>query len=176
MRRYRIQRRACRALTTLAFIAESLLAGADVPPFSHMTLVEVRPIAIQVEDINRDLAVYGLTEARVQEQATRQLTEGGIALVSADEALVTPHAGLLRIRVLTNHDGNGFYHLAVKLELRQKIPLGNAAGGFISTAVWTISKNGVMLASEPEKVDALVVELVGNFVHDYRAQNPPGPH
>ncbi|MBI2802282.1 MAG: hypothetical protein HYX63_18710 [Gammaproteobacteria bacterium] len=139
-----------------------------------MTLNEVQPIALAVDDIDQDLASHGLTVARVHDQATRQLTADGIALATADGAITAPHAGLLRIRVITNHDASGFYHLAVKLELRQKIPLGNTAGGFISQAVWTSSKNGVMLASEPEKVDALVTELVGNFVHDYRAQNPAG--
>lgn len=160
------------AISALVLLARLANAPADVPPFSHMTLNEVQPIALAVDTIEQDFAIYGLTVTRVHDQASRQLTAGGIVLATADGAVTAPHAGLLRIRVMTNHDASGFYHLAVKLELRQKIPLGNTAGGFISQAVWTASQNGVMLASEPEKVDALVTELVGNFVHDYRAQNP----
>ncbi|MSR14680.1 MAG: hypothetical protein EXR86_08980 [Gammaproteobacteria bacterium] len=146
-----------------------LIAGA--PPFSYMTLNGTSQVAVAVEDIDRAFEVYGLDTAKVLNQVTTKLTTGGLGVVSYPEAVSGPGVGLLRVRILTNHDAHGFYHLSVKLELRQKIPLGNTAGGFVSEAVWTDAGNAVMMASEIEKVTALVDELIANFIAEYHRQN-----
>jgi hypothetical protein len=152
----------------------SLLATAATPPFSHMTLNGTNNVAISIEDVDRDFAVYGLSSAGLLEQVTAKLTQGGVGVVPYSEAVSNPGARLLRVRVMTNHDAHGFYHLSVKLELRQKIPLGNTAGGFVSQAVWTDAANAVMLASEIEKITALVDDLLANFISEYHAQNAAG--
>ncbi len=141
------------------------------PTFSYMTLNGLKAIAISVEDIHPDLKVYGLTAERVRAPVEARLSASGLNVIPYDAALRAPEAALLRVRIITNQDGHGFYHLSVKLELREKIPLGNAAGGFISQAVWTEAENGVMQASEVEKVDALVRALVEVFISEYRTQN-----
>ncbi|MGH8596107.1 MAG: hypothetical protein ACREXT_05565 [Gammaproteobacteria bacterium] len=163
--------RALIAVLVSLCVGFSLPLAAGTPPFSHMTLAGTTQIAVGVENIDRALEVYGITAERIRDTVTAQLRAGGIDVVPYAAALSGPQIGLLRVRVITNHDAHGFYHLSVKLELRRKILLGNAAGGFISEAVWTDSKNGVMLANEIEKITALVDELVGNFIAEYRAQN-----
>lgn len=149
----------------------SLPLTGTTPPFSYMTLNGTTQIAVAVDEVDRDFKVYGLDAAQVETQVTTQLAAAGVQVVPYATAVSEPGVGLLRVRVLTNHDANGFYHLSVKLELRQKIPLGNAAGGFVSEAVWTDANNGVMLASEIDKITNLVAELTGNFITEYRAQN-----
>jgi hypothetical protein len=152
---------------------DPLLAAA--PTFSHMTLNEMTPLAISIEDVDRDLAVYGFTADHLYGIVSERLRGAGITIVDYATALTLPHAGLFRVRVITNHDGQGFYHLSVKLELRQKIPLNNSAQGFVSQAVWTDAQNGVMLASEVEKIEPIVQELLANFVAEYRTQNAAAP-
>jgi hypothetical protein len=144
---------------------------AWTPTFSYMTLNGLQAVAISVEDIHPDLKIYGLNAERLLALVKPRLETGGLAVIPYDEALHAPAAALLRVRIITNQDGHGFYHLSVKLELREKILLGNAAGGFVSQAVWTAAENGVMAASEVEKVDALVSMLTDAFVQEYRAQN-----
>ena len=117
--------------------------------------------------------MYGLTAERVRGVVRDRLRGVGIEVVDYEAAVATPRAGLLRVRIITNRDAQGFYHLSVKFELRQKIPLSNSAGGFVSHAVWSDAQNGVMLASEVEKIDALVDELLGNFLTAFEAQNRP---
>jgi hypothetical protein len=164
------------ALIAALTFGATLPAHAGAPPFSYMTLNDTTQIAITVDDIERELAVYGLNPQQVRDTVTAKLVASGIEVVPYDTALIGPKAGLLRVRVLTNRDGQGFYHLSVKLELRQKIALGNSAGGFISQVVWSDAQNGVMLASEVEKVAALLDEVMGHFLTDYRAQNSRVDH
>ena len=160
------------ALALGAFgMAISTTLAAATPPFSYMTLNGTTRIAVAVDDVDRDFKVYGLDAAQVQSQVTTQLIAAGVQVVPYATAVSEPDVGLLRVRVVTNHDANGFYHMSVKLELRHKIPLGNAAGGFISQAVWTDANNGVILTSEIEKIRSLVDELIGNFITEYRAQS-----
>lgn len=141
------------------------------PTFSHMTLNDLSALAISIEDVDRDLAVYGFTADKLHEFVRGQLAAGGITIVDYPTVLTMPHAGLFRVRILTNHDAQGFYHLSVKCELRQKIPLNNSAQGFVSQAVWSDARNGIMLASEVEKIEPLVRELLAGFLEEYRAQN-----
>ena len=162
-----------RVVSLLLGGAMSGMTLAAAPIFSHMTLNEIHAIAITVEDVERDLAVYGLTAERVRGVVRDRLRGVGIEVVDYETAVATPRAGLLRVRIITNRDAQGFYHLSVKFELRQKIPLSNSANGFVSQAVWSDAQNGVMLASEVEKIDALVDELLGNFLTAFQAQNRP---
>jgi hypothetical protein len=61
----------------------------------------------------------------------------------------------------------------VKFELRRKLPLESAPdAGFVSLAVWTDARNGVMLASEVEKIVPLVTDLLDGFRRDYARHNP----
>ena len=145
-------------------------AGESLP-FSYMTLNGVHDVAISIEDIERDLEVYGLTEHRIRALVEPSLRADGLNVIASGAALTTPNAGLLRVRIISNYDANGFYHLSVKLEFRAKVPLGNAAGGFVSQAVWTDAHNAVILASEVDKIDPLVIDAMKKFSADYRAQN-----
>ncbi len=151
----------------------SWLALAAAPPFSYMTLNDLDSLAVTIEDVERDLVVYGLSAERLHASVSERLRGAGLNVVDYATAVAEPHAGLLRVRIITNRDAQGFYHLSVKLELRQKIPLQNTAHGFVSEVVWTDAQNGVMMASEVEKIDALLVELLGNFVTELQAQRSP---
>jgi hypothetical protein len=148
-------------------------AAAWTPPYSHMTLNGIATLAIQVDEIDKDLALYGLTAESIDARIRERVASEALRIIPFDASLRAPEAALLRVRVITNYDGHGFYHLSVKFEVRQKIPLGNAAGGFISQAVWTNARNGVMQASEVAKVTGLVDELVQSFLTEHRAQNAP---
>lgn len=153
----------------LGLAPTALRAGG--PPFSHMTLNGIEQLAIVVDDIEPELAVYGMTAAKVASEARDRLAAAGIALVDGAGAIEAPRAGQLRIRVLTNKDSHGFYHLGVKLEVRQKIPLGNPAGGFVSQIVWTSGDNGVMPPSETGRIVRILARLIDELIADYRAQN-----
>ncbi len=169
----RAARRLCQVALLLVSCTLPCATIAMVPPFSYMTLNDLDALAITIEDVERDLVVYGLSAERLHTSVSERLRGAGLNVVDYATAVTTPHAGLLRVRIITNHDAQGFYHLSVKLELRQKIPLNNSAHGFVSQVVWSASQNGVMMASEVEKVDALLSELLGNFVTELKAQKSP---
>lgn len=159
-------------LLCLLLATSATLGAATTPPFSARTLQGVDVLAVVVEDLDRELAVYGLDAPRVRALVLQGLADAAFEIVPYDDAVTRAEAALLRIRVLTNHDGHGFYHLSVKFELRRKVPLAPDPGaGFVSQAVWTDARNGVMLASEVEKITALVSELLGEFRRDHARQN-----
>jgi len=163
--------RAYRLLALCSLLVLAAPALAFTPTFSHMTLNDLAALAVSIEDVDRDLAPYGFTADKLRKLVSDRLAAAGLAIVDYPTALSMPHAGLFRVRVITNHDAQGFYHLSVKCELRQKIPLNNSAQGFVSHAVWSDARNGIMLASEVEKIEPLVHELIANFLEMYRAQN-----
>ncbi len=154
---------------TLFLLCATARAGG--PPFSYMTLNGIEQFALAVEDLEPELAVYDVTPDSIAAATRARLEAAGIAVIDGTTVLTAPRAALLRIRVITNKDSHGFYHLGVKLEVRQKIPLGNPAGGFVSQAVWTAGDNGVMQPNETEKITAMLDRLLGELIADYRAQN-----
>lgn len=147
------------------------LAWAGGPVFSHMTLNGVAGVALSIEDVVPELASYGVTTASIRAKAAQKLESAGLPVIDEARAVEDPAVALLRVRIITNRNAQGFYHLSVKLELRKKIPLGNPAGGFISEAIWSSADNGVMLASETEKIDALLDRQLAVFLADHGDQN-----
>ncbi|MEN9727212.1 MAG: hypothetical protein RL434_1578 [Pseudomonadota bacterium] len=161
-------------MATLACLFVALqpsLALAGGPVFSHMTLNGITAVGLSVEDVVPELAPYGMTAETLGATVANRLESAGLPVVDAAEAAQNPMAALLRVRIITNRNAQGFYHLSVKLEVRKKIPLGNPAGGFISEAIWSSADNGVMLANETEKIDALLKTQLDGFIADFTAQN-----
>jgi hypothetical protein len=161
-------------MATLACLFVALqpsLALAGGPVFSHMTLNGITAVGLSVEDVVPELAPYGMTAETLGATVANRLESAGLPVVDAAEAAQNPMAALLRVRIITNRNAQGFYHLSVKLEVRKKIPLGNPAGGFISEAIWSSADNGVMLANETEKIGALLKTQLDGFIADFTAQN-----
>lgn len=166
-------------LPTLILLALlTMLAAAHThagqPEFSYMTLHGMTQLTIAAEDIPPEMVALGLTPAKVENHARERLAAAGIAVVSTQEALTAPSAGKLRIRLLTNRDGYGLYYYGMKLELRQKIMLGNTAGGFVSQVVWTDGESGTMQASEFDKPLAALDRMLASLIEEHRAQNGAG--
>ncbi len=140
-----------------------------------MTLNGLARIAAVADDLPPEIEALGLTAQRLQARAQTQLTAAGIQVVALDEALRARDAGKLRIRLVTNRDAYGVYYYGMKLELRQKIPLGNPAGGFVSQIVWNDGESGAMKPNETGRPLAALDRLLAALIADYRAQNPAPP-
>ena len=158
-------------LLLLALLGCATAASAREPEFSYMTLNGITQVAAIAEDIPTDLIAIGLKPALFEERARRVLEAAGIRAVTLAEALSAPGAGKLRIRLITNRDGYGIYYFGVKLELRQKIALGNPAGGFVSQVVWSDGESGQMMASEFDKPLSALDRLLARLIADHQAQN-----
>lgn len=159
------------ALLALLTVIAAARAHAGQPEFSYMTLNGLTQLAAVAEDIPRELVALGFTPGLVEQRARERLASAGIEVVPLEQALSAPNAGKLRIRLVTNRDGYGLYYYGMKLELRQKIPLGNSAGGFVSQVVWTDGESGTMKADEFDKPLSALDRLLTALIADHRAQN-----
>ena len=166
---------ALRSLLTGLLVCAALPSAARQPEFSYMTLNGMTRIAAVAEDIPKELVALGFTPERVETLARERLTAAGIGVITLQEAVTTPGAGKLRIRLVANRDGYGVYYYGMKLELREKISLGNPANGFVSLVVWADGESGTMQASEFDKPLAALDRLLAALIEDYRAQNPAMP-
>ncbi len=158
-------------LLLIALLGATAAAPARAPEFSYMALNGITQVAAIADDIPADLVAMGLTPASFEERARRVLEAAGIRVVSLAEAMTAPGAGKLRIRLITNRDGYGIYYFGMKLELRQKIALGNPAGGFVSQVVWSDGESGQMMASEFAKPLSALDRLLTELIADHQAQN-----
>ncbi len=159
------------ALLALLTVIAAVRVHAGPPEFSYMTLNGMMRIAAVAEDIPPDLVALGFTPSLVERRARQRLTDAGIEVVTLAQALSAPNAGKLRIRLVTNKDGYGLYYYGLKLELRQKIPLGNPAGGFVSQVVWTDGESGTMKPDEFDRPLTALDRLLAALIVDHRAQN-----
>ena len=146
--------------------------AAGEPEFSYMTLNGISGLAIVADGIPAELVAYGLTPAVFEERARRRLEAAGIRSISLADARTAPGAAKLRLRLVANRDGYGFYYFNMRADVRQKIPLGNAAGGFVSQVVWSDGESGTMQSSEQEKPLSAMDRLLDKLITDYLAQNP----
>jgi hypothetical protein len=169
-------------MNTRAFLRRVLFAGlalctlpvpaAGEPDFSWMTLNGITRVAAVADGIPADLVAYGLLPATFEARARERLAQAGIAVISLDEARRTAGAAKLRLRLVANRDPYGIYYFGMKVELRQKIPLGNPAGGFVSQVVWSDGESGTMQYDEFEKPLTAMERVLDRLIADHRAQNP----
>lgn len=158
-------------LAGLALVALPASAAGE-PDFSSMTLNGITRVAAVADGIPADLVAYGLRPATFEARARERLEQAGIAVVSLDEARRTAGAAKLRLRLVANRDPYGIYYFGMKVELRQKIPLGNPAGGFVSQVVWSDGESGTMQYDEFEKPLSAMDRVLDRLIADHRAQNP----
>jgi hypothetical protein len=139
--------------------------------FSFMTLNGLLSLAIQVDGVPRDFERYGLAAETISQQTATALRDNGIKVLKFDAAKKEPQAGLMKIKLTAHENQYRFYNYGVSIEVKQKIPLNNPAGGFISGTVWKKGSTGVVLPTELRKMNSIIGELVAQFLSDHRAQN-----
>lgn len=170
-----MQRSTLLALLALLSALAAVRAHARQPEFSYMTLNGMTQVAAVAEDIPKELVALGFTPELVEARARDRLAGSGLEVVPLAQALTAPNAGKLRLRLVTNRDGYGLFYYGMKVELRQKIALGNPAGGFVSQIVWSDGESGTMKENEFEKPLSALDRLLAALIEDHRAQNVGRP-
>ena len=139
--------------------------------FSYMTLNGVRAAAVEVYGVEPEFARYGLTPQPLRAAVEAQLRQAGIEVLSYDEAVRQPHAALVQLKLRTNQSEYQFYFYNFALEVREKIPLDNAAGGFISALIWSDARQGSVQPTDMPRLAGVADELVAGFVREHQTQN-----
>lgn len=159
----------------LAMLLLSPLSRAGAPEFSYMTLNGITHLAVVLDGITTDLTNFGVRSDKLETALKIRLAQAGIAVISLAQAVTEPRAALLEARLVANKDPHGFYYYGMKLNLRQKIPLGNPAGGYVSQIVWSDGESGMMQFNENFRVQNALEQLLDNFIRDFKAQNSATP-
>jgi len=163
------------ALLALTLLAAGGLAptarAAGEPEFSYMTLNGVTALAVVADGIPAELVAYGLKPTLFEERARQRLAAAGIASMSLEEARTTPGAARLRLRLVANRDAYGMYYFNMRADVRQKVPLGNPAGGFVSQVVWSDGESGTMQYNEHDKPLSAIDRLLDALIADLKSQN-----
>lgn len=159
----------------LAMLVLSPLARAGAPDFSYMTLNGISHLAVALDGVTSDLTSFGVRGEKLEASLKTRLEEAGIAVIDAAQAVTEPRAALLEARLVANKDPHGFYYYGLKLNVRQKIPLGNPAGGYVSQIVWSDGESGMMQFNENFRLMNALAHLLDNFVRDFKAQNSAPP-
>lgn len=145
--------------------------AGGAPEFSYMTLNGITQVVPVLEGFSAELEGAGFREKAFAARLADRLGKAGLGTVSEDAARTLPGAAQVRLRLVVNRDPHGIYFFSVKLEVRQKIALGNAAGGFVSQVVWSAGQNGGLQFGEGEKALQALDAVLDGFIEDYRQQN-----
>lgn len=156
----------------LVIWTHAIQAHDDDADLTYMTLNGLRSLAVQVDGVPKDFTRFGLDSETILMSTAEKLRENGIEVVDLQAAKLTPDAGLMRIKLKANENQYRFYHYGISIELKQKIPLNNPAGGFISGTIWRRGKTGTIMPTDLRQMNDHIAGLVAEFIKDYRAQNP----
>jgi hypothetical protein len=164
------------SMASLLAFACPLSASDSESAFDYMTLNGLTTVSVNVEGMRRNFKNLGLDESVILASAEAELASSGIQVVDIEAARLIPSAAFLRIKLTTNENQYGFYNYGASVELKQKIALNNAAGGYISGTIWKQGKTGIVMPTELAKISVAISELLMQFIADYRAQNPATSH
>ncbi|MGR9090485.1 MAG: hypothetical protein ACU85U_07895 [Gammaproteobacteria bacterium] len=162
------------SLTLLCVTALLLLPArhARAAELEYMTLNGVGRVAVAVEGVRDDFSRFGLRSGEIRDRTIAVLREHGIDVVDTDAMSHDPATALLRIDLNANENLYRFFLYGLSIEIVQKIPLNNPAGGYISQIVWQKGQTGMVMPTDMRKLNAIVSELLVKFLDDYHAQNP----
>jgi|GEM_PF-1372593 hypothetical protein len=159
----------------LASLLLSPLARAGAPEFSYMTLNGITHVACVLVGISPELTAFGVRGEELESLLKARLASARISVISPAQAVTEPRAALLEARLVANKDPHGFYHYGITLNLRQKIPLGSPAGGYVSQVVWSDGESGLMQFNEHFRVHDALSSVLDKFIRDFTAQNSASP-
>lgn len=148
----------------------SFISSADTD-FSHLTLQGIKTVAIQIEGINPDYKRYDLDQERLLQTTEQQLNKAGFNIISLSEAFKMEEVSLIKISLDEIKSDFGFSTFAVRLDVKEKIPLPRREGAFISATIWNAGIHGSMRHDEVNKIRTAVAELLTKFINEHHQQN-----
>jgi hypothetical protein len=154
---------------TLCFCWSS---GEALAARNWQSLREVQGLEVVIGDLNPDAVKDGLNRSLLQADVGRMLSRAGINVVSREERLQTPGAPWLYVTVSTVKTKFGSHVYSVSVGLFQEALL---ASNGISTSVqtWERGSFGMTRSEGLRRIREAVTDLVGVFIKDYLAMNPP---
>ena len=139
--------------------------------FNHMTLNGIDAFAVAVDDVTPYLERHGVTTESLKNLVEARLRENGVSVIPMDALKQQEDAAVLHVKVRTNRDRMWFYFYGLSLNVKQKIPLNNSAGGFVAQTIWTTGRTGTFRPSEARYLNDYLNELLVDFTREYRGQN-----
>ena len=155
----------------LMLMASGCASAGGAPEFSYMTLNGITHAVPVLDGFTPDLESVGFKRQAFESRLTARLAEAGIQVINEDSARTLQGAAQIQLRLVVNKDPHGLYFFGVKLLVRQKVPLGNAAGGFVSQVVWSDGQSGALQFGEGNKSLRALDTVLDEFLQDYRQQN-----
>jgi len=138
---------------------------------NYMTLNGVRTVVVEIDGVRDDFSRYGLQASEIFTRTVDVLRNHGITV--AEPAMRSnPDIAVLRVDLNANKNLYNFYMYGLSVELVQKIPLNNPAGGYTSEVVWQEGQTGMVMPTDMRKLNDIVSALLVRFLDDYHAQNP----
>jgi hypothetical protein len=165
------------AYISAVFLAASIGAVAPVQAdfgsdnqSAYLALRGVRQVAVHLSGFHPDFERSGLRANDIRAAIEQQLRAGGIEVIDEDQAARSSSAALMRVELHADRTMYGPYSYAARLQMDQKIPLGNN-GAYVSEKVWSRGTSGWVTTTELRRVNAEFHGLVQAFLAEHASQN-----
>lgn len=159
-------------LLLILLATTALTSHAADDAFGASPLAGVASVQVAVSGVPDEFARYGLTASEMHERVTAQLSRYGLPVVDAAQAAREPDAARLDVRFDANRNPYAFYHYGISLRLLRKLPLGEAAAGFVATEVWSAGQHGIIEPADMKPIYGYLDALVERFVAAHGRDNP----
>lgn len=158
----------------VAALSLSNFVQAAVDSFSVNPLAGVARVEIDVTGIHRDFARYGLDGDELRRRVAARLAAHGLPVVAPTAAGTDAQAGRLEIKLITNKDQYAFYHYAVSVTLKRRIPIDSGSQSYGTLTAWSEGRHGILNPSDLNAVYGYVDALLSRFITAYGNDNAAG--
>jgi hypothetical protein len=155
------------------FLSSIVHAAAD--SFSVNSLAGIARVEIEVTGIHRDFARYGLDGDELRRRVATRLAAHGLPVVSDVAVGTDAQTGQLEIKLITNKDQYAFYHYAISVTLKRRIPIDAGSAAYGSIAAWSEGRHGILNPSDLHAVYGYVDTLLSRFITAYANDNAARP-
>lgn len=158
-------------LTAVLCTAVSVsLALAQDEAQTRATLKGLKGVHIYVEELKPEIEAEGLKRSEIQEDAERELSEGGVPVLSQENLAEGAPYLYVYLHVFKLPTQTRRYLFYIPVELNQQVLLERDPK--IRSAAVTWSEGGVGLDFSLESIRQIVSTQVRKFVTAYRLANP----
>jgi hypothetical protein len=151
----------------------SQLGWADPGTSSRYGLKGVKGFYVEVSNLPYDVEGWGLTRADVRRDVELQLRKGGALVLTREQAMDTPTAPRLHVRILASKQHNSpYYNYCTVISFDQGAVLSRDASITVDASTWSKAGLGMVKKKELPAVRAVISEMVDEFLNVYLAENP----
>ena len=147
------------------------IAAPGIHDFTHQPLKGIKTIVLDISGVDNDIRRYGISTDMLRKSITERLDLAGLQVISADDLNISSDAAIISLKLNLMRAPYYFYLYGLNVTVKNKLILSQENNVYTTVDTWSDGKVGLKKPMELNDLNQYSLDLIDNFIKDYRLQN-----